>query len=85
MPADNLDYNSLKHEIKVHTTRDQATAMAIPGHRDDNLRIFEDRLYEELCHQHDRVHMFVTSKADELSRRLGTCLPLRIFVAHSFP
>ncbi|TQS34200.1 hypothetical protein Golomagni_05425 [Golovinomyces magnicellulatus] len=67
----NLDYNSLKHEIKVHTTRDQATAIAIPGHQDTSLRKFEDALYLELCRQHDRVDMFVSSKADEISRRLA--------------
>ncbi|RFU74417.1 spx domain-containing [Trichoderma arundinaceum] len=66
----NLDYNSLKHEIKVHTTRDQATALAIPGHQDTALRRFEDALYTELCHQHDRLDLFVVSKADEVSRRL---------------
>ncbi|PNP44061.1 hypothetical protein TGAMA5MH_04346 [Trichoderma gamsii] len=68
----NLDYNSLKHEIKVHTTRDQATALAIPGHQDTALRRFEDALFTELCNQHDRLDLFVTSKADEVSRRLGT-------------
>ncbi|KAF6823539.1 spx domain-containing protein [Colletotrichum plurivorum] len=66
----NVDYNSLKHEIKVHTSRDQATAIAIPGHQDAALRRFEDNLYNELCLQHDRVDLFVTSKADEISRRL---------------
>ncbi|KAG6001865.1 hypothetical protein E4U21_003762 [Claviceps maximensis] len=66
----NLDYNSLKHEIKVHTMRDQATAIAIPGHRDTALQKFEDGLYLELCRQHDRVGMFINSKADEISRRL---------------
>ncbi|KAF4125785.1 SPX domain [Geosmithia morbida] len=66
----NLDYNSLKHEIKVHTTRHQATAMAIPGNEDTALRKFEDGLFLELCRQHERVHLFVTSKADEISRRL---------------
>lgn len=70
---DNLDYNSLKHEIKVHTMRDQATAIAIPGHQDTALGKFENGLYLELCRQHDRVDMFITSKADEISRRLGTC------------
>lgn len=69
--SDNLDYNSLKHEIKVHTTRDQATAIAIPGHQDATLKKFEDNLYGELCRQHDRVDLFITSKADEISRRLG--------------
>ncbi|GAB1316254.1 hypothetical protein MFIFM68171_06464 [Madurella fahalii] len=66
----NIDYNSLKHHIKVHTTKDQATAIAIPGHQDTALRKFEDELYSELCRQHDRVDLFVTSKADEISRRL---------------
>ncbi|KAH6883962.1 SPX domain-containing protein [Thelonectria olida] len=66
----NLDYNSLKHEIKNHTTRDQATAMAIPGQQDTTLRKFEDSLYKELCRQHDRLDLFVASKADEISRHL---------------
>ncbi|KAM4065640.1 SPX domain-containing protein [Hirsutella rhossiliensis] len=66
----NLDYNSLKHEIKAHTTRDQAAAMTIPGHPDLALRNFEDGLYAELDRQHDRLHLFVNSKADEISRRL---------------
>jgi hypothetical protein len=68
----NLDYNSLKHEIKVHTTRDQAaaTAIAIPGHQDAALAKFEDGLFLELRRQHDRVDLFISSKADELSRRL---------------
>ncbi|KAH7149527.1 SPX domain-containing protein [Dactylonectria estremocensis] len=66
----NLDYNSLKHEIKVHTTRHQGVAMTIPGHQDEALTRFEDGLYMELGHQHDRLHLFVSSKADEISRRL---------------
>ncbi|KAK3350153.1 hypothetical protein B0T25DRAFT_570732 [Lasiosphaeria hispida] len=67
---DNIDYNSLKHHIKAHTTKDQATAIAIPGHQDITLRKFEDELYTELCRQHDRVDLFVASKADEIARRL---------------
>lgn len=70
--SDNIDYNALKHEIKVHTTRDQAAAIVIPGHQDPALQKFEDRLYLELCRQHDRVDLFVSTKADEISRRLGT-------------
>lgn len=67
----NLDYNSLKHEIKAHTTKNQATAVAIPGQQDIALHKFEDGLYLELCRQHERVDLFITSKADEISRRLG--------------
>jgi len=66
----NLDYNSLKRAIKVHTTRDQATAIAIPGQPDKSLRAFEDGLFLELCKQHDRVDLFVKSKAGEVTRRL---------------
>ncbi|KAK3383975.1 hypothetical protein B0T24DRAFT_71067 [Lasiosphaeria ovina] len=66
----NIDYNSLKHHIKVHTTKDQATAITIPGRQDTELTRFEDELYTELCRQHDRIDLFVTSKADEIARRL---------------
>ncbi|KAK4159340.1 hypothetical protein QBC43DRAFT_327497 [Cladorrhinum sp. PSN259] len=66
----NIDYNSLKHHIKAHTSRDQASAITIPGHQDTALSKFEDELYKELCRQHDRVDLFVSSKADEISRRL---------------
>lgn len=68
--ADNIDYNSLKHHIKVHTTKDQATAIAIPGRPNTALKKFEDDFYAELCQQHARVGMFVASKADEIARRL---------------
>jgi SPX domain protein involved in polyphosphate accumulation len=74
----NVDYNSLKHQIKVHTTKDQATtAIAIPGQWDDRLGKFEDKFYLELCSQHVRVGLFVTSKADEVSRRLRTLFTLQ--------
>ncbi|KAL2171578.1 hypothetical protein VTG60DRAFT_2411 [Thermothelomyces hinnuleus] len=66
----NIDYNSLKHHIKAHTTRDQATAITIPGRPNTALTKFEDDFYAELCRQHDRVDLFVSSKADEISRRL---------------
>lgn len=67
---ENIDYNSLKHHIKAHTTKDQATAIAIPGRPNAALTKFEDDFYDELCRQHDRVDLFVSSKADEIARRL---------------
>lgn len=70
VPADNIDYNSLKYYIKVHTTKDQARAIAIPGQTDTALTKVEDELYLELCRQHDRVDLFVNAKADEINRRL---------------
>jgi SPX domain protein involved in polyphosphate accumulation len=45
--------------------------MTIPGQQNASLAKFEETFYRELQRQHDRVHLFVISKADELSRRLG--------------
>ncbi|CAJ2502361.1 Uu.00g097550.m01.CDS01 [Anthostomella pinea] len=66
----NIDYTALKHQIKTHTSKAQATAIAIPGQQDHALEKFENAFYHELCSQHGRVHLFVTSKADEIARRL---------------
>lgn len=44
--------------------------MSIPGHDDIALQKFENMFYAELWDQHDRVDLFVKSKADECSRRL---------------
>jgi len=48
--------------------------MAIPGQKDMALQRFEDSFFEELAMQHDRVNLFVTSKASEISYRLSTTL-----------
>ncbi|KAK8139571.1 hypothetical protein PG984_000694 [Apiospora sp. TS-2023a] len=66
----NIDYNTLKQLIKVNTTKNQATAIAIPGQTDLSLKRFEDTLYHELLLQHSRVDLFVSGKADEIARRL---------------
>ncbi|KAH7016293.1 uncharacterized protein B0I36DRAFT_368870 [Microdochium trichocladiopsis] len=63
----NIDYNSLKQQIKLNTTKNQATAMTIPGHTDVGLKNFEDAFYLELCNQHDRVDLFVSGTADEIT------------------
>ncbi len=69
----NVDYNSLKYQIKTHTTRDQAaTAIVIPGQQDTALQKFEESFYLELSRQHDRVCFFVSSKCDEIHWRLRT-------------
>lgn len=72
-PLDNIDYNDIKHLIKVHTTKGQAEAIAIPG-KDNEARAlqeFEDELYFELREQHQRIDLFVQSKSGEITRRLG--------------
>ena len=83
--SDNIDYNSLKHHIKAHTTRDQATAIAIPGRPNTALKKFEDDFYAELCGQHARVGMFVASKADEIARRLRMSLFVSVLLAILIP
>lgn len=67
---DNIDYNELKHLIKAHTSRDRGQAITIPGQDDGHSQVFEELFYKELYDQHDRVDLFVKSKADEISRRL---------------
>ena len=42
----------------------------IPGHVDTALAKFENLFFNELSNQHDRVDLFVSSKADEIGRRL---------------
>ena len=72
---DNLDYNALKHLIKVNTTRDQATGIAIPGQADAALQKFEESFFLELHNQHDRVDLFVQDKTGEVHRRLSEEYP----------
>lgn len=66
----NVDYNALKHKIKANTTQNQGDAIVIPGHQQTALEKFEDDLYNDLCIEHHRVGLFVTSKYAEISRRL---------------
>jgi hypothetical protein len=72
--TDNVDYNRLKNEIKVNTTKDQARALAIPGQADTALERFEDLFFDDLCSEHDRPDLFVKSKVDEINCRLRTPL-----------
>lgn len=69
----NVDYNDIKHLIKVRTTKGQGQAKAIPGSDNETKAFhpFEDELYHELRDQHQRIDLFVQSKAGEVGRRLG--------------
>ncbi|KAI4254058.1 MAG: hypothetical protein LQ352_003331 [Teloschistes flavicans] len=69
----NVDYNDLKRLIKVRTTRGQGDAVTIPGCENEAkaLQSFESEFYAELKDQHQRVDLFVQSKAGEISRRLA--------------
>ncbi|KAL8942948.1 MAG: hypothetical protein Q9216_001363 [Gyalolechia sp. 2 TL-2023] len=68
----NVDYNDLKRLIKVRTTRGQGEALTIPGHQNEarSLQAFENDFFAELVDQHQRVDLFVQSKAGEVNRRL---------------
>lgn len=70
---DNVDYNDIKHLIKVRTTHGQAQAKAIPGSNNEakHLLGFEEELYQVLCEQHQRIDLFVQSKSGEIARRLS--------------
>ncbi|KAL8728964.1 MAG: hypothetical protein Q9166_005059 [cf. Caloplaca sp. 2 TL-2023] len=70
--TDNVDYNDLKRLIKIRTTRGQGEALSIPGHGNEAkaLEAFENEFYHELTNQHQRVNLFVQSKAGEINRRL---------------
>ncbi|KAL9011793.1 MAG: hypothetical protein Q9173_003383, partial [Seirophora scorigena] len=68
----NVDYNDLKRLIKARTTRGQGEAWTIPGHSNEAkaLQAFEDEFFAHLVDQHQRVNLFVQSKAGEIRRRL---------------
>ncbi|KAL9002076.1 MAG: hypothetical protein Q9188_004968, partial [Gyalolechia gomerana] len=68
----NVDYNDLKRLIKIRTTRGQGEALTIPGHQNEarSLQAFENEFFAELVDQHQRVDLFVQSKAGEINRRL---------------
>ncbi|KAL9021332.1 MAG: hypothetical protein Q9185_001442 [Variospora sp. 1 TL-2023] len=68
----NVDYNDLKRLIKDRTTRGQGEALTIPGQSNEAraLQAFEDELFAHLVDQHQRVNLFVQSKAGEINRRL---------------
>lgn len=70
---DNVDYDDLKQAIKRHTTGLGNHPRYIPGtgRKTDALEGFEDGLYTQLVKEHERVDLFVRSKAGELTRRLG--------------
>ncbi|KAL8909763.1 MAG: hypothetical protein Q9207_000073 [Kuettlingeria erythrocarpa] len=69
----NVDYNDLKSLIRRRTTRGQGEALTIPGHANEAkaLQAFEDEFFFQLVDQHQRVDLFVQSKAGEINRRLA--------------
>lgn len=77
--ADNIDYDDIKHFIKENTTPGQGKSVSVPGRGDDKLVEFENALFHILADQHQRIDLFVKSKAGEIQRRLGKILPFLSF------
>lgn len=78
LAADNIDYNDIKRLIKLHTTNPNAHAQPTPipgkgkgkGKTTSTDPSFEHDLEDELRSQHQRIDLFVQSKAGEIARRL---------------
>lgn len=78
--ADNIDYQDIKHFIKINTTPGKGKAVAIPGTTDTNAADFEKRLFLILKEQDDRITWFVRSKVGEIQSRLGTGHGMQILI-----
>ncbi|KAF2155582.1 hypothetical protein K461DRAFT_77199 [Myriangium duriaei CBS 260.36] len=67
----NIDYQDIKHFIKINTTPGKGKAVCIPGQTDTNAEVFEKRLFAILEEQDERITWFVKSKVGEIQRRLA--------------
>jgi hypothetical protein len=78
LPAENVDYDSIKNLIKDHTTpgKGKAIAISIPGQQNESEVSFENLLFSIFLDQHHAVSLFVKSKSGEIQRRLGSFLIL---------
>lgn len=66
----NLNYNELKHLIKLRTSSAGGAPVPIPGSTDHRWSILEDELFGILREQYDNIALFIRSKQGELERRL---------------
>lgn len=57
--------------IKEHTTPGKGKTVSVPGQPDVKAIAFENDLYHIFQEQHDRIDLFVKSKAREIQHRLG--------------
>ena len=75
--VDNVDYDDIKQFIKRNTTAGGGKAVAVPGRESDKFVDLEQDLLAILNDQHERISVFVRSKAGEVQRRLG--MPSHIY------
>ncbi|KAK5138366.1 hypothetical protein LTR08_003427 [Meristemomyces frigidus] len=64
----NIDYDDIKQFIKEQTSNGKA--ISVPSRDDETLQDFEKSLFVILADQHQRIDLFVRSKAGEIRRRL---------------
>lgn len=71
--SDNIDYDDLKHVIKLHTSTN-CTSRPKPIPTSENVdreeQEFEDQFLAILEEQHGRINDFVHMKSGEIERRL---------------
>ncbi|KAG8528101.1 uncharacterized protein KY384_007017 [Bacidia gigantensis] len=70
--TDNLDYDDLKRLIKLHTTQGSTRPRPISygSIKATEAQQFEERFFDELKLQHERINDFLQVKVGELARRL---------------
>lgn len=68
--AHNIDYDEIKRFIKKRTSPGKGETISVPGRGDEKLADFEAELSDILTQQHERINLFVKSKAGEIKRRL---------------
>lgn len=69
--AYNLNYNELKHLIKLRTADGSPSPVPIPGQTNHRWSLLEDELFILLKGQYDNIALFVRSKYGEIERRLA--------------
>ena len=68
--AYNVNYNQIKHLIKVRTSAGPAVPVSIPSAGVGRWHDLENELYDVLKQEYDNVALFLRSKQGEIERRL---------------
>lgn len=66
----NIDYDEIKKVIRKRTSAGNGESVSVPGRGDEKLLQFETELSDIFTQQHERINLFVKSKAGEIKRRL---------------
>ncbi len=69
--AYNLNYNQLKHLIKVRTSTGASVPVSIPSSSKSRWHDLENELYNVIKQEYEKVALFLRSKQGEVERRLS--------------